>query len=128
MGRYSIVTKIMRKTESVLKSDFAVVHGNKMFLDPMDCLNLSISGVYGEFDTELVKEQVKSGNRVIDLGANIGYYSLLFSNLVGKTGAVYSFEPNPNNVKIVEKRVLRLTIFKNITVEQNGASNTNSKL
>ncbi len=125
MGRYSIIAKFVRKTESILKSDFAVVHGNKMFLDPYDSLSLSINGVYDEFDTKLIKKQVKSGYRVIDLGANIGYHSLLFSNLVGKTGAVYSFEPNPNNVKLLKKSI-EVNNIQNITVEQYAASNTYS--
>ena len=37
------------------KSDFAIVQGNKMFLDPGDSLDLSIRGVYGELDTKIVK-------------------------------------------------------------------------
>jgi FkbM family methyltransferase len=36
---------------------------------------------------------IKPGMRVVDIGAHIGYYTILFSILVGKEGKVYDFEP-----------------------------------
>lgn len=41
---------------------------------------------------------VKPGMTVIDLGANVGYYTRLFSDLVGPRGRVFAFEPNPENL------------------------------
>ncbi len=47
------------------------------------------------FEKILYLREIKRGNTVFDLGANIGYYSFLFSKLVGKCGAVIAFEPVP---------------------------------
>ncbi len=50
----------------------------------------------------LIKEyldKLKAGDNFIDVGANIGYYSLLASGKVGISGAVYSFEPSTREYK-----------------------------
>jgi FkbM family methyltransferase len=41
----------------------------------------------------MARKLVEKGDYVIDLGANIGYYSLIFSKLVGESGKVFSVEP-----------------------------------
>ena len=44
---------------------------------------------------------IKNGYSVYDLGANVGFYSLLASVLVGPEGKVFSFEPAPRNLKLL---------------------------
>ncbi|MEI6209114.1 MAG: FkbM family methyltransferase [Desulfuromonadales bacterium] len=46
----------------------------------------------------IIKRSIKPGMRVLDIGANIGFYTRLFSGLVGPGGIVYAFEPDPLNL------------------------------
>lgn len=48
-------------------------------------------------EIEFIKSAVKPGMKVLDIGANVGFYSLILSDLVGETGRVYCFEPEKNN-------------------------------
>lgn len=48
-----------------------------------------------ERDTAVVRHLVRSGDCVVDIGASIGGYTRLLSKIVGPSGHVYSFEPNP---------------------------------
>lgn len=64
-------------------------------------LNLADSAVAGMIlneayeprETNFICKACKPGNTVLDIGANIGYYTLLMAQLVGPTGFVYAFEP-----------------------------------
>ncbi len=53
----------------------------------------------------LVRNHVKQGMVVFDIGANVGYYTLLLSQLVGSTGQVYSFEPASSTFHKLQEQI-----------------------
>ena len=48
---------------------------------------------------------LKPGMKCIDVGANVGYYTLIISVLVGPKGKVYAFEPLPKNLDYLERHI-----------------------
>lgn len=102
---------------SKARNNFTVVNGYKMFLDDNDCLQISINKIYEPFETEIVKNTVRRGDIVLDLGANIGYYTLLMAQLVGSEGKVFSFEPEPKNFILLQKNV-EINNFKNVFLKE----------
>ncbi|SDO47303.1 FkbM family methyltransferase [Phyllobacterium sp. OV277] len=60
-----------------------------------------VSGAYEPNVTRIFQECVKPGMRVVDIGANIGYFSMLSASLVGHTGRVLSVEPNVENGRLL---------------------------
>ena len=80
-----------------------------------------------ELDHKYLMERVLSpGDRVLDVGANIGYYALMESNLVGPTGMVVALEPSPENIKLLEKNI-ELNKCQNVKVTENAVSNVVGK-
>lgn len=84
-----------------------IVHGNKMYLHPRFGNNHAI--VYGTYEEDTVKvfqEIVKPGITVVDVGAHVGFYTLLAAKLVGNEGTVYAFEPQPEVFSILKKNIV----------------------
>jgi FkbM family methyltransferase len=62
-------------------------------------------GLYEYEKQELFRSLVKPGDVVFDVGANVGYYTLLAATLAGPSGTVCSFEPSPRNAAILRQHV-----------------------
>lgn len=63
------------------------------------------TGVFEPSSTEVVKKLVRPGDVVLDVGANIGYYSVLLSKLVGDQGKVICFEPTKHFGKVLDMNI-----------------------
>lgn len=72
-------------------------------------------GLYEPETYALFKKIVQSGMTVVDIGAHIGYFTRLFSRLVGKSGTVLAFEADPTNFALLVKNT---RAYKNVRVEQ----------
>lgn len=78
-----------------------------------------------EKDLSVVKRLVRSGDYVIDAGANIGWYTKIFSELVGDKGRVFSFEPVPPTYSLLCHAIDALAL-QNVSSFQIGISDTDA--
>jgi len=111
---------------------WAIVHGLHMLLhDPETDIYISRSladcGIWEPFETDLVRREIQPGDTVLDIGANIGYFTLLFAQLVGAQGRVYAFEPDPTNFHILRRNIERNGL-KNVVPEQKAVSSRTGKI
>lgn len=79
------------------------------------------AGGYESKLSETMLSSIADGDCVWDIGANIGYYTTQFSNLVGAKGQVFAFEPSPRNRKELEISTLER---RNVTVLALGLSDS----
>ena len=77
-----------------------------------------------ELDHKLILEKIlHPGMSVLDIGANIGYYTLMMLRLIGPNGTLIAVEPSPSNV-ILLKRNLLLNGHSSVEVHQKAVSDT----
>jgi FkbM family methyltransferase len=78
------------------------------------------SGEYEPEVTAVFRRLLRPGMGVIDLGANIGWFTMLSAALVGPSGYVLAVEPNPRNARMLEASRLA-NGFANVTLSQTAA-------
>ena len=65
---------------------------------------------------------LRPGDHAVDVGANIGYYSLVLSRRVGAQGRVYAFEPEPANLALLRVN-LQMSGCTNVVVQPFALAN-----
>lgn len=71
----------------------------------------------------LLDEWVADGDWVIDVGANVGHYTLKLSNLCGPNGRVFAFEPVPETFCLLSQNVVHFA-YSNVTLFNAAASDS----
>lgn len=71
---------------------------------------------------EFLLDKIKPDMCVIDVGAGTGLYTYIFSKLVGPSGMVHAFEPDPSRVAVLERLVDEFSL-KNVRINPLGLSN-----
>lgn len=82
--------------------------GHRMVVNAHDegvARQILVKGIYEEEETHFFLEWLKPNMAVIDIGANVGYFTLLACKAVGPGGTVFAFEPEPGNFKLLEKNL-----------------------
>ena len=84
-------------------------------------------GTYEPEQSGLFGQHIRPGDQVLDIGAAAGYYTLLSAKLVGTTGRVVSFEPDPNNLQFLrshvsQNRLEQVTILPIALADETGTA------
>jgi FkbM family methyltransferase len=75
-----------------------------------------VLGLYEPEAMYSVRQSLRLGSCCVDVGANIGYYTISMARWVGPRGLVVAFEPFPKNFEVLEKNV-RLNGLHNVRLE-----------
>jgi FkbM family methyltransferase len=76
---------------------------------------------------KIIKDNVKKGDTVVDIGANIGQHTLFMSKFVGSQGFVYGFEPLKTNIDSIY-RSIALNNIKNVQIENKAVGEVDKKI
>jgi FkbM family methyltransferase len=127
LGRYRMMRAARRLAEHRLEKGLVDVLGHKMFVDAIDTLHLRANRLWEPVETAVVEALVGRGDVAVDIGAHIGYYTLLMARAVGPGGKVIAFEPDPDNCSIL-KRNVRINGYRNVVIEQQAVGDVSGKV
>lgn len=102
------------------------VQGLKLYLHPDDQAMtpwIDLNRVWEPNQTHWMTQRIRPGDTVVDVGANVGYYTVLAARLVGPAGKVYAFEPDPQCVALLRKSVEVNGLTDRVVIEQKAVSN-----
>jgi FkbM family methyltransferase len=113
---WPLATKLAAETE------VEVIGGSRMVVRTDDLVGrvIAISGMWEPNLTALFKSALAPGDVCIDVGAHIGYYTLLAARTVGAGGRVYAFEPSPANYRALRQNI-ELNMLTNVTASEIAA-------
>lgn len=105
------------------------IDGVIMFLNPktLSLFDEIIMGVYEEYETTLFLNLINRDYTMLDIGANIGWYTLNAARIIGENGKIYAFEPISSNYNLLKKSIEH-NGFKNIILEQKAVSDSIGKV
>lgn len=115
-----------RLAVSVGRTDSITVGQFRVYVDPRDQViakKLFLYGAFEEREIELLCSFVRPGDCVLDVGANIGLYSLALSRAVGPHGRVIAVEPDPDNLALLRRNLLSNECV-NVTVVEEALGDT----
>lgn len=110
------IQKQVGKYKMMIRPNGGGIHGSM----------LKISRNGGEREPELLyvlRKELKEGMVCMDLGANIGYVTLLMADKIGKTGMIYAIEPDPANVELLDKNIELNNFNDRVRIFKMGVSN-----
>lgn len=102
----------------------------EMFVAPNDALigrEIFLTKQYEPHVTRMLRSLLRSGDTFVDIGANLGYFTLLAARLVGDRGAVIAFEPNPENCRLL-RRSLAQNGIRNVHLHEKAVAESAQRL
>ena len=120
----TVAGKLVRRI-SFWRTGSVELNGLTFYLQPGDTYLTEYVLDWGSYEptqTKLFRSTIKPGDTFVDVGANIGWYTVIACKLVGETGRVIAFEPDPTSFGFLARNV-EANACGNVTLEQKALSN-----
>jgi FkbM family methyltransferase len=118
MGTSNSVDLVVPQLREPLK---LFVHGSE---DKFVSQTIRATGIWEPYETSLLFELLQPCSVFVDVGANIGYFTVLAASIVGEGGKVFAFEPDPDNIRLLRASVELNKFQSQVESVEVGLSNT----
>jgi len=116
-----------RKLRALWPARVKVGPAKGLRLDLRRASNWYARGTVERHVQQAIADNLKTGDVFYDVGANIGFFSMLAARLVGPKGRVHAFEPEPRNAAAIHRNA-GLNSFANITVHEAAVADTDGTI
>lgn len=125
LERFAVAT-IRRVGPAMRPRIVRTADGFRVWADPGEWIGqyIAATGRYEEASVAAMKNRLRPGDCVVDVGANIGYLTLVAAKLVGQQGSVVAFEPLPK-ARLWLERNIALNGFRQVTVRSEAVCDRN---
>ena len=107
----------------MLQSPHIEIDGFRFLTDKLDSLGLKANGGFEPETLTALKRLTQPSFRVLDVGANIGYFSVQLSRMVGPGGSVLAIEPQEDNFQLLQSNIA-VNHLINVSVHNVAVGNT----
>ena len=111
LGKKLVVDHVLKRMLPAPPAGFEaeVAGGGKVFLHHREDIGLVVlmSGAFEGAETECARELARPGSVAIDVGANVGMFTVPLALTVGSAGRVVAIEPSPANAARLEHNLVR---------------------
>jgi FkbM family methyltransferase len=135
------VNRRLRGTISPLVLDLSAIAGHRVyelaklgngmsiFIQPCDAIGSEIvrTGFFERETVEVFRHILRPGDIFLDVGANVGQYTLIAADLVGAQGQVHSFEPDPVTFERLRQNV-EMNSLSNVRLNQFALSDVDAEV
>jgi len=112
--------RFTRRFVAIFKKNYVQIEGYKLYINPMDTVvsaTLAKTGTWEPFVSKQFIQIAKKARTIVDVGGNIGYFSLLGAACSKSTAEIFVFEPDEVNFQSLTKTV-KENKLENITCEK----------
>jgi FkbM family methyltransferase len=131
LGKRLLVDRILKRLLPAPPRGFiaALPDGGRVFLHYREDVGLVtlLGGGFEQAELAAAREHARPGSTAIDVGANVGVFTVALALAVGRAGRVLAFEPFPENVRRLEENV-RLNGLDNVDVGAKAVGDTRGEL
>jgi FkbM family methyltransferase len=131
----SAARKLFCKRNSIYLGDHKAltrtIWGHKIFLDTRDISiapHILLDGFWEMWITKVFAKTIKQGMTVVEIGSNVGYYTLLAASLIGPAGKIYAFEANSEIAEILFQSMAINGFLDRVTIINKAVSDKSGRI
>lgn len=107
------------------------IFGHKIFVDTRDISltpHILLDGYWEMWITNVFINLVEDGMNIVEIGTNVGYYSLIFASKVGESGKLFAFEANPQIFDMLHQTIEINGFLNRVELVNKAIMNSSGKI